>query len=37
MAAGRAGQRNVVSRGTEIDSHGVYQDAQVAVSPIIGL
>lgn len=35
MAAGQAVQKNVVSRETEIDSHGVYQDVQVAVGPII--
>lgn len=37
MAAGRAVQKNVVSEETEIDSHGVYPDLQVSVSPIISI
>lgn len=37
MAAGRDVQKNVVSEETEIDSHGVYPDSQVSVSPIISI
>lgn len=37
MAAGRAVQKNVVSQETETCSHGVCQDIQVSVSPILSI